>query len=206
MLNDEKRLQDTRQYWDNAASSFDDEPDHGLHDPVTLEAWTNFLKRAIPNIQATVLDIGCGTGSLSVVLAGFGHQVTGIDLSPSMISRAQTKAKALHQPIEFHTMNAAAPQLTKAQFDVIVCRHLLWTLPEPKQVLQRWTALLKPKGRLILIEGYWGTGVGLHAQQIIEFLPKSFTDISLQNLSENPGFWGKVVSDERYAIIADKNQ
>ncbi|MGB4872206.1 MAG: class I SAM-dependent methyltransferase, partial [Candidatus Promineifilaceae bacterium] len=42
--------------------------------------------------EAAILDIGCGTGSLSAVLAGLGHQVTGIDLSPVMISIAQTKA------------------------------------------------------------------------------------------------------------------
>jgi hypothetical protein len=46
----------------------------------------------------------------------------------------------------------------------------------------------------------------LHANQIIEILPSSFEDFSLQNLSANTNFCGKDVSDERYAIIADKNQ
>ena len=58
---------------------------------------------------------------------------------------------------------------------------------------------------MILIEGYWGTGAGLHANQIIEILPGSFEEVSLQNLSDNSNFWGKDVSDERYAIIVDKN-
>ena len=204
-MNDKKRLQDSRQYWDNLASSFDNEPDHGLRDPVILENWTNFLRTSLPNTKAIVLDIGCGTGSLSVVLAALGHTMTGIDLSPSMISLARKKAEALGYPIKFHVMDAASPRLPKEHFDAIVCRHLLWSLPEPKQVLQRWAELLKPKGRLILIEGYWGTGAGLHANQIIEILPSSLKDFLLQNLSENPNFWGKEVSDQRYAIIADKN-
>jgi 2-polyprenyl-3-methyl-5-hydroxy-6-metoxy-1,4-benzoquinol methylase len=205
-LNDNKKLQDARQYWDNAAASFDDEPDHSLHDSSVLEAWTNFLRASLPDDNATVLDIGCGTGSLSVVLARLGHKVTGVDFSPSMISLARMKAEALNCHIEFHTMDAASPVLPKEHFDTIVCRHLLWALPEPKRVLLRWAELLKGRGRLILVEGYWATGAGLHAQQIMDALPSSFTDVSLQSLSGNSEFWGREVSDERYAIIAAKNQ
>ena len=193
-------------YWDKAAASFDEEPDHGLRDPVIREQWTDFLRASLPYTQATVLDMGCGTGSLSVVLAGLGHSVTGIDVSPAMISLARAKASALDLNIEFHEMDAASPELPPHRFDAIVCRHLLWTLPEPKRVLQRWSHLLKQKGRFILIEGFWATGAGLRANEIIEILPPSFTGVSLQNLSENPNFWGRDVNDERYAILADKSQ
>jgi ubiquinone/menaquinone biosynthesis C-methylase UbiE len=204
-LNDKKRLEDSLRYWDNVAPSFDDEPDHGLRDPFVLETWTNFLQAWLPYTNATILDVGCGTGSLSFVLAGLGHKVTGIDLSLSMITLARMKAATLGFEAEFYVMNAAFPRLTAKLFDAIVCRHLLWTLPEPKEVLQRWAELLKEKGRLILIEGYWGTGAGLHADEIIKVLPASLSDFSFQNLGENSNFWGKDVSDERYAIIAYKN-
>ena len=204
-MNDEKRLQQSRQYWDSFAPSFDEAPDHGLRDPLVRETWMTFLRELLPYTNATVLDIGCGTGSLSVVLAALGHQVTGLDLSPSMIALARTKAATTGLPITFHVMDASSPQLPDNEFDAIICRHLLWTLPEPKQVLQKWSELLQAKGRLILIEGYWETG-GLHAEEIIESLPASFTEFTLQDLSQSPNFWGKVVSDERYAIIADKNQ
>lgn len=202
-LGNEKRLQDPRRYWDKLAPCFDDEPDHGLRDPVILENWTNLLRTWLPDINATILDIGCGTGSLSVVLARLGHNVTGIDLSPAMISLAQTKAATLGLPIEFHVMDAISPQLPPNQFNVVICRHLLWALPEPEQVLQRWVELLKQKGRLCLIEGYWETNAGLHADEITKILPSSCTNFSVQNLSDNPDFWGRNVTDERYAIIAD---
>ena len=144
--NDKKRLQESRQYWDDLASSFDDEPDHGLRDSLVLEAWTELLKTWIPAANATILDIGCGTGSLSVILARLGHTVTGIDLSPSMIALARTKAAAYGLEIEFHIMDASHVQFAEHQFDVILCRHLLWALSEPEQVLQRWIKLLKPGG------------------------------------------------------------
>ena len=120
-----------------------------------------------------------------------------------MISLAQTKAAVHGVQIEFHAMDASHPQFPQQKFDVIISRHLLWALPEPKQVLQRWVKFLKLKGRLILIEGYWGTGAGLHAKEIIEMLPSSFINILVQNLSNNPNFWGGNVTDERYTIIAD---
>lgn len=202
-MNDEKRLHESRQYWNSIAPSFDDEPDHGLRDPLVLKTWTAFLETCLPYTDASILDVGCGTGSLSVVLSGLGHHVTGIDLSPSMISIAQAKAASQGAQIEFHVMDAAFPRLPHEQFDVIICRHLLWALPKPEQVLQRWVELLKHKGRLILIEGYWGTGSGLRANDIVEMLPPACINVSNQNLSDDSQLWGKVVTDERYAIIAD---
>ena len=171
-------------------------------DPYLTERLYQLLK---PETGKDYLDIGCGTGSLSIVLTELGHKVTGIDLSPSMISRARAKAATHKFQIEFHVMDAAFPQLSHRQFDVIVCRHLLWTLPGPQQVLQRWAEFLKSKGRLILIEGFWVTGAGLHAQEIVKMLPASLIHVSLKNLSDNPNFWGGRVTDERYAIIADNN-
>ena len=204
--NAERRLQETRQYWDNLAPTFDDEPDHGLGDSLVLGAWTSFLKTWLPLANATILDVGCGTGSLSVVLSCLGHKVTGIDLSPVMINLAKEKAITKGLRVEFHVMDAAFPDLNSQKFSVIICRHLLWTLPEPKQVLQRWMGLLKQPGKFILVEGHWGTGVGLQANDVIEMLPPSFTNVTVINLSDNSNFWGGSVTDERYAIIADLNQ
>ena len=205
-MNDETTQQASRQYWDNVAPFFDDEPDHGLRNPVVLDAWTHLLRASLPYTEAVILDIGCGTGSLSAVLAGLGHQVTGIDLSPVMISIARTKAAKQGFQIAFHVQDAAALDLPPEQFDALVCRHLLWALPEPEQVLRRWAELLKPNGRLILIEGFWDSGGGLHAREISEILPPCFEVYSIHNLADHPDYWGKEVSDERYAIIADKTQ
>jgi 2-polyprenyl-3-methyl-5-hydroxy-6-metoxy-1,4-benzoquinol methylase len=200
--NYEQQLDESRKVWDTEASAFDNEPDHGLHNPLVLAAWTKLLRTSLPPGKTAVLDIGCGTGSLSIVLAGLGYEVTGIDLSPNMIALAQEKAQAAQHPIKFHVMDAGFPQLTPHQFDAIVCRHLLWTLPEPDQVLQRWVRLLKPGGRLLLIEGYWHTGAGLHAHEIIDALPASLSDISVQNLSDQADLWQGKVDDERYVITA----
>lgn len=198
-----KPLQELREYWDNAAASFDDEPDHGLQDPQILQAWVELLKKWLPANNAVILDLGCGTGSLSVAMAGLGHEVTGIDISPAMMAKAKAKAVTFRYSIEFHIMDAVVPQFPSKSFDAIICRHLLWTLPEPVIVLPRWVDLLKPGGRLVLIEGYWSTGAGMHVAEIVAAMPSSVTTIDVQDLSGQSIYWGRPVSDERYAIVAD---
>ncbi len=192
----------TAKYWDEMAGTFDAEPDHGLHTLAVRDAWRVLLDECIEAPQAKVLDIGCGTGSVSLLLAQMGHQVTGVDWSPAMIARARAKLAAIGRPTPFFVMDATKPALTTGCFDVVLCRHLLWALPDPAQVLQDWARLLVAGGRLVLIEGFWHTGGGLHAEEIVKALPPSLTDVQVQDLSRSPRLWGGEVNDERYCVIA----
>ena len=200
-MNDD--LNQAQQYWDSEAATFDAEPDHGLSDPIVLAAWTKLLQRWQPAPPAKILDIGCGTGSLSLVLAKLGHQVTGIDLSPKMIAQAKAKAEDAGVAVEFEVMGAAKPEFTPQTFDGIVCRHVLWMLPELTAVLQNWTNLLQPGARILLVEGFWYSGGGLHAEELLAALPPGWQNVLVQDLSNQPEFWGKAVNDERYALTAE---
>lgn len=201
-LNSEHPTEAARQYWDNQAAAFDREPDHGLHDPLIRDTWTAWLKTCLPVAPVRILDIGCGTGSLSTILAGLGHDLTGIDVSPAMIALAEAKVAAAGHQAHFQVMDAAQPQFSPEQFEAIVCRHVLWALPDLAEVLQRWVRLLKPGGRLVMIEGFWHTGAGLHATELIQALPSALTQVEVQALSHQPNFWGRPVEDERYAVLA----
>jgi len=173
-----------------------------LRHPVVRRAWLELLVGWLPPGVATILDAGCGTGTLSLPLAGLGHRVTGIDWSPAMIALAQAKADAAGRPVEFMVGDVANPQLAPARYDVILSRHVLWALPEPAGVVRRWAKLLAPEGQLILIEGYWHTGGGLHTEEVIAALPPSLMDVTVHDLSDQPSLWGGAVSDERYAVVA----
>ena len=199
----EKRLLEVQQYWDEEAGTFDNEPDHGLADPIVLAAWTGLLETWQPVPPAKVLDIGCGTGSLSLVLARLGHQVTGIDLSPKMIAQARAKANKSGLLITFEVMAASKPKLPRQSFNAIVCRHVLWMLSDLPDVLQSWEDLLAPGAQVLLVEGFWHTGGGLHAEELAAALPPSWKNISVVDLSAQPEFWGEEVIDERYAIMAE---
>ena len=197
------QFEETRKYWDGQASSFDQEPDHGLSNATIRKAWKGLFKEWLPKSQNRILDIGCGTGSVSSLLAEIGHQVTGIDLSSEMINLAKTKSEKASNQIEYYVMEASNPAFLEKSFDGIVCRHLLWTLPNPVQVLANWSKLLKSRGRILIIEGYWHPGGGMHAAEIVAMLPANFVSVMVQDLSTQTDYWGREVDDERFAITAE---
>lgn len=200
----DRRIAAARTAWDAEAATFDDEPDHGLRDPAVRAAWATVLAGALPPPPGAVLDLGCGTGSLSVLLAERGYAVTGADVSPRMLERARAKADLAGLRVAFAQMDAAFPAFAPARFDALVCRHLLWALPDPAAVLARWASLLKPGGRLLLVEGVWHTGVGLLAADVLAALPASLAAVHVEDLSAQPDLWGGPVADERYAVRATR--
>jgi SAM-dependent methyltransferase len=146
--------------WDREAKTFDEAADHGLADPDCREAWRSLLLEHLPAAPATVADLGCGTGTLALLLAEEGYAVTGVDFSPEMVRLAREKAGHVATFLE---ADAAAPPLDAAAYDVVLSRHVLWAMDSPAAALDRWIALLRPAGRLVLVEGSWSTGAGLTA-------------------------------------------
>ncbi|MEV6117201.1 class I SAM-dependent methyltransferase [Streptomyces sp. NPDC052109] len=188
--------------WDAEARAFDDQPDHGLRDPRTRAAWAARLRSWLPGGPADVLDLGCGTGSLSLLAAEQGHRVTGVDSSPAMVERARAKLAGWHAVV-LHG-EAAAPPVGEQRFDVVLVRHVLWALPEPHRALRRWRDLLRPGGRFVLVEGVWGRlhPVGVPAARLTELLAPLSTDARVERLTDDPLLWGRAVEDERYAVVA----
>ncbi|MEU2715175.1 class I SAM-dependent methyltransferase [Streptomyces sp. NPDC007205] len=188
--------------WDAGAACFDDEPDHGLRDPEVRAAWADRLRSWLPERPADILDLGCGTGSLSLLAAEQGHRVTGVDSSPAMVERARAKL-AGHDAAVLRG-EAAAPPVGEQRFDVVLVRHVLWTLPEPDLVLRHWRDLLRPGGRFVLVEGVWGTlhPVGIPAGRLTALVTPLSSGIRVERLSDDPLLWGRAVDDERYAVVA----
>ncbi|MEU6668937.1 class I SAM-dependent methyltransferase [Streptomyces sp. NPDC046727] len=188
--------------WDARAAAFDDEPDHGLRDPEVRAAWADRLRAWLPGHPADVLDLGCGTGSLSLLAVEQGHRVTGVDRSPAMAERA--RAKLAGHAATILCGDAAAPPVGERRFDVVLVRHVLWTLPDPAGVLRHWRDLLRPGGRFVLVEGVWGklSPVGIPAERLAALLAPLTRDVRVERLSGHSVLWGKEVDDERYAVVA----
>ncbi|MFT9669280.1 trifunctional class I SAM-dependent methyltransferase/NUDIX hydrolase/VOC family protein [Streptomyces rhizosphaericola] len=185
--------------WDAAAGSFDEEPDHGLLDPVVRDAWAARLEGWLPATRGDVLDLGCGTGSLSLLAAGQGHRVTAVDRSPRMAELA--RAKLAGTGAEVLVGDAARLPVGERVFDVIVARHVVWLLPDPAAALAHWFRLLRPGGRLVLIEGVWG-GAGLPAERVTALLAAHTERVHHEDLAGDARLWGREVDDERYALVA----
>jgi SAM-dependent methyltransferase len=187
--------------WDRQAATFDDEPDHGLRDPAVREAWSRLLATALPDPPAAIADLGCGTGSLTVLLARGGYEVQGLDLSSRMLEHAVRKAAQAAVAASFRRGDAADPPFAPGSFDVILARHVLWALPDPSAALASWIALLRPGGRLVLVEGRWMTGAGLPAAECEALLRAHGRDADVRLLNDD-ALWGKPITDERYLAVS----
>lgn len=186
--------------WDAQAESFDNEPDHGLLDVRVRQAWADLIVPLLPPTPASILDVGCGTGSLSVLLAQAGYDVRGIDFSERMIVAAREKAKTAEVVTRFELGDAQAPSAEPASCDVVLARHVLWTLPDPPTALRRWVALLKPGGILVLVEGRWCTGAGLTAAECERLVRPLRRKLEIRRL-DDPALWGRPITDERYLVV-----
>ena len=165
-------------------------------------AWAELLLLLVNGRGLRVADLGCGTGTLSLLLAAEGgHFVSGVDFSSEMIRRAREKTELTIPKPVFTVADAAKPPLPAGSFDVVLSRHVLWAMPDPAKALQNWIDLLTPTGVLILIEGRWHTGVGLTADECFQLVTHRRTAVQLRML-DDPSFWGGPISDERYLIIS----
>jgi len=81
-----------RKSWDQASVKYDSCPSHGIGSENEKIAWKMELNRNLPELPQRVLDVGCGTGVISLLFADMGHHVTGVDLSKAMMAKAQEKA------------------------------------------------------------------------------------------------------------------
>ena len=195
-------MDDARSLWDAEAETFDDAADHGLRDPDVRRAWAELLLPLIDGRGRQVADLGCGTGTLSLLLASEGgHFVSGVDFSTEMIRRAREKSRGTLPKPAFTVADAADPPLTAGSFDVVLSRHVLWAMPDPAVALRNWIEPLTPTGVLILVEGRWNTGVGLTSDECVTLVSEHRNDLDLRVL-DDPAYWGGPTPDERYLIIS----
>lgn len=200
-MSTETHMRSADAYWDEAADRFDEEPDHGLRDPGVRAAWDTRLRGWLPDVPSDVLDLGCGTGTLALLAAGHGHRVTAVDRSAAMVRQALAKLDGTDAEVVIG--DAVAPPVGDAGFDVVLVRHLLWALPEPGRVLRRWARLLRPGGRMVLVEGRWGdiSPVGVAADTLQRLLTPLAAQVHVEHLAHDSALWGREVHDERYAAV-----
>ncbi|MBC9715353.1 methyltransferase domain-containing protein [Streptomyces sp. TRM66268-LWL] len=172
--------------------------DHAADRPDIRAAWAERLADWLPRAPCDVLDLGCGTGSLALLAREQGHRVTGVDLSPAMAERARAK---LGPEARVLVGDAARPPVGEEKFDVVLARHVLCTFADPAAVLRHWYALLRPGGRLVLVEGVRG-GSGLPVERITEALAPLAARVHVQDLAQDSRLWGEQADDLRYAVVA----
>ncbi len=145
-MNDTKS--EIKDYWNKRSSTFDLSPGHIIANRKEENAWKSLLQDKIGGNDKKILDIGAGTGFLSLMLAGMGHEVVGLDISEEMIEKAKKKAVGQGVEVEFKLGDAENLPFEIGSFDALVNRAVLWTLPDPKKAISEWRRVLKPGGKL----------------------------------------------------------
>ena len=153
-------------HWGRRAAHFDEDFGHSIRTAAERAAWDRILDLALPRRGALdALDAGCGTGFLSFELAGRGHRVTGIDFAPAMLAEARRKAAERGVAIRFEEGDAEQLPFAGGTFDLVVSRHVLWTLPHPEAAIDEWVRVLRPGGRLAVIDGQFDPGFLVHQRE-----------------------------------------
>ena len=153
-------------HWNRRAPGFDSDFGHSIRTAAERAAWDRILDLVVGG-RGTLdaLDVGCGTGFLSLELAGRGHRVTGIDFTRQMLAEAKKKASAQGVAVRFEEGDAEQLPFPEASFDLVMTRHVLWTLPHPERALDEWIRVLRPGGRLAVMDSQFDPSVLEHSPQ-----------------------------------------
>jgi ubiquinone/menaquinone biosynthesis C-methylase UbiE len=128
-------------------------------DPQQREMLHTYLTDAALPQGARVLEVGCGTGAVTRVLAswpGVGETI-GVDPSPVFVTRARELAGGL-TTVAFEEADGRSLPFAGSTFDAVVFHTTLCHVPEPEVMLYEAVRVLRPGGCLAVFEGDYATG------------------------------------------------
>ena len=145
----------------------------------------------------TVLDIGCGTGTLAIAAGrhvGTTGEVIGIDASPAMVARASRKAAKAGARAAFQVAVAESLPFPDGRFDVVLSTLMLHHLPRTtrQQCAREIKRVLKSSGRVLAVDFGRGKQRGLlahfhrHGHVEVQDIEKLLSDVGLSPIRSGP--------------------
>lgn len=115
-----------------------------------FQHWRKDLWRNVHQDEK-VLELGVGTGK-NMPYFPQGTQITAIDISEKMLARAGRRAKRLGIDVKLQVADAQELPYTDAAFDTVVTTFVFCSVPDPIKGLREARRVLKPGGRLLMVE------------------------------------------------------
>lgn len=215
-----------KSYWSERAATFDESPNHCWQNERQHRAWLDILDDIAGPTPIDVLDLGAGTGFLSLMLAELGHRVTGVDIAPPMVMSAERKAQDQGRAATFRLGDIEQLPDDENTYDLIVGRHIIWTLPNPHEALRDWLRVLRPGGKLALVEFAARSGPdgqerrsapgyeeyapalpfygGSESTLLIDTLREAGFHHTMAKSLMDPILWGIELTNERYVVTGRK--
>ena len=119
-----------------------------VHGNIELEHLHRYLFASKAVAGKTVLDIACGEGYGSAMLAQTAHKVIGVDISPEAVSHAQTKYQA--DNLEFHIGSCTSIPLDAGSVDVVVSFETIEHHSEHDAMMREIKRVLRPDGAIVI--------------------------------------------------------
>jgi len=196
-MDEQTRQTKERAIWEKLAAGYDSRTL-----PVYQHAYDLSIEKTIAVIspEQQVLEIGCGTGIISLGIAAEAGKVTGTDISPQMIDVAKRKAEdAAVANVEFQVCDGYSQPFEDDTFDTVLIFNTLQALKEPATMLAEARRLLKPGGHLVTATDCYGepapfsVRLRLGVQRLMKWLGvipfmSYFTEDDLRWLIEEAGF------------------
>jgi 2-polyprenyl-3-methyl-5-hydroxy-6-metoxy-1,4-benzoquinol methylase len=181
-----------RRFWSGRVVSWDQHGSAGL-----TRVTEALLEAADVSPGAQVVDLGCGTGQISLPMALHGAQVLAVDVSPAMVAQLQSEARrrgalsldGLALPIE----ELALPP---GSVDLVVSSYALHHLrdPDKARLVSAVYGWLRPGGRLMVADMMFGRGASSRDRAIIRGKVAALA-------RKGPGGWWRIVKNAvRYAL------
>src|ERR1700730_11874914 len=151
---DQRRLQaaltdrrtKSQEFFSSSAGQWDRVRDDLFGDRFHLAALAAFTRP-----QWIVGDLGCGTGVVSAALASFVARVVAVDASPAMLQAARKRLRGFDN-IDLRRGELEALPIDDARLDAATLMLVLHHVPEPERALAEVARVLKPGGRLIVVD------------------------------------------------------
>jgi len=135
-----------RRYWDKHAESYDKQM--GFSD---RHFFGDSRSWVCSKASGEVLEVAVGTG-LNLPHFPAGVHVTGVDWSPAMLDLARARAGHLGRDVDLREGDAQALPFDDASFDTVVCTLSLCTIPNHGKAIAEMARVLRPGGRLLLLD------------------------------------------------------
>jgi 2-polyprenyl-3-methyl-5-hydroxy-6-metoxy-1,4-benzoquinol methylase len=127
---------------------------------LTYAVNSRLLTSSINGRNLKILDVGCGTGCISLELSRLGHDVLGLDQNERMIKIATRTKKARNSrrgKLQYENADFGKWSGTTGAYDVVLFSRVLHDLPNPQNVLSKAHRLLKSHGRIVCLEYAYNT-------------------------------------------------
>ncbi len=144
--NNQDHIQRWHRYWDKKSRSYDREMQF-----MERTLFGDSRSWACSQAHGDVLEVAVGTG-LNLHAYPPDVRLTGIDLSEGMLALARKRARELGRDVELRHGDAHALPFTDAVFDTVVCTFGLCAIPDIDAALDEMTRVLRPDGKLILVD------------------------------------------------------